>query len=121
MDQARVAGVGNLIADEVLWRASLSPERPAGITYTDRGPASPSPPAGRSPRDDGSGRFSYRGPHGAAPGRRSLPRDGRTAPAGHCRRAHDVVVPEASALARQIHSKSDALYGLGYSECSAVH
>jgi formamidopyrimidine-DNA glycosylase len=30
MDQARVAGVGNLIADEVLWRASLSPERPAG-------------------------------------------------------------------------------------------
>lgn len=30
MDQARVAGIGNLIADEVLWRASLSPERPAG-------------------------------------------------------------------------------------------
>jgi len=30
MDQARVAGVGNLIADEVLWRASLSPHRPAG-------------------------------------------------------------------------------------------
>jgi formamidopyrimidine-DNA glycosylase len=30
MDQARVAGVGNLIADEVLWRAGLSPERPAG-------------------------------------------------------------------------------------------
>jgi formamidopyrimidine-DNA glycosylase len=30
MDQARLAGVGNLIADEVLWRSSLSPERPAG-------------------------------------------------------------------------------------------
>ena len=30
MDQARLAGVGNLIADEVLWRASLSPSRPAG-------------------------------------------------------------------------------------------
>jgi formamidopyrimidine-DNA glycosylase len=30
MDQARVAGVGNLIADEVLWRAGLSPERAAG-------------------------------------------------------------------------------------------
>ena len=30
MDQSRVAGVGNLIADEVLWRAGLSPERPAG-------------------------------------------------------------------------------------------
>jgi formamidopyrimidine-DNA glycosylase len=30
MDQSRVGGVGNLIADEVLWRASLSPERAAG-------------------------------------------------------------------------------------------
>lgn len=30
LDQARVAGVGNLIADEILWRASLSPVRAAG-------------------------------------------------------------------------------------------
>ena len=30
MDQSRLAGVGNLIADEVLWRSSLSPQRPAG-------------------------------------------------------------------------------------------
>jgi formamidopyrimidine-DNA glycosylase len=30
MDQARVAGAGNLVADEVLWRAGLSPLRPAG-------------------------------------------------------------------------------------------
>jgi formamidopyrimidine-DNA glycosylase len=30
MDQARLAGVGNLLADEILWRASLSPWRPAG-------------------------------------------------------------------------------------------
>jgi formamidopyrimidine-DNA glycosylase len=30
MDQSRLAGVGNLIADEVLWRAGLSPQRPAG-------------------------------------------------------------------------------------------
>lgn len=29
LDQERVAGVGNLIADEVLWRASLAPARPA--------------------------------------------------------------------------------------------
>ncbi len=28
LDQARVAGIGNLIADEVLWRAGLSPLRP---------------------------------------------------------------------------------------------
>jgi formamidopyrimidine-DNA glycosylase len=30
LDQSRVAGVGNLIADEVLWRAGLSPLRMAG-------------------------------------------------------------------------------------------
>lgn len=30
MDQARLAGVGNLIADEVLWRSSLAPHRRAG-------------------------------------------------------------------------------------------
>ncbi len=29
-DQARLAGVGNLIADEVLWRAGLRPGRPSG-------------------------------------------------------------------------------------------
>ena len=30
LDQSHLAGVGNLIADEVLWRAGLSPLRPAG-------------------------------------------------------------------------------------------
>lgn len=30
LDQRRLAGVGNLIADEVLWRAGYSPLRPAG-------------------------------------------------------------------------------------------
>lgn len=30
MDQAKVAGAGNLIADEVLWRAGLAPDRAAG-------------------------------------------------------------------------------------------
>jgi len=30
LDQGRIAGVGNLLADEVLWRARLSPNRPAG-------------------------------------------------------------------------------------------
>ncbi len=29
LDQSAVAGIGNLMADEVLWRAGLSPERPA--------------------------------------------------------------------------------------------
>jgi formamidopyrimidine-DNA glycosylase len=30
MDQSRVAGIGNLLADEILWRARLSPWREAG-------------------------------------------------------------------------------------------
>ena len=30
LDQSKVAGIGNLIADETLWRASLDPVRPAG-------------------------------------------------------------------------------------------
>jgi formamidopyrimidine-DNA glycosylase len=30
LDQSRVAGIGNLVADEVLWRSGLSPLRPAG-------------------------------------------------------------------------------------------
>lgn len=30
MDQRRIAGLGNLLTDEVLWRAGLDPARPAG-------------------------------------------------------------------------------------------
>ena len=30
LDQAGVAGIGNLLADEILWRAGLDPARPAG-------------------------------------------------------------------------------------------
>jgi formamidopyrimidine-DNA glycosylase len=30
MDQAHVAGLGNLLVDEILWRAALSPVRPCG-------------------------------------------------------------------------------------------
>ena len=30
LDQSRVAGLGNLLVDETLWRASLDPARPAG-------------------------------------------------------------------------------------------
>jgi formamidopyrimidine-DNA glycosylase len=34
LDQSRVAGIGNLIGDEILWRAALSPLRPAGSLTT---------------------------------------------------------------------------------------
>jgi formamidopyrimidine-DNA glycosylase len=37
MDQHRLAGIGNLLADEVLWRARLDPARPAGgLSTTER-------------------------------------------------------------------------------------
>jgi formamidopyrimidine-DNA glycosylase len=29
MDQQRVAGIGNLLADEILWRAGVDPARPS--------------------------------------------------------------------------------------------
>ncbi len=35
LDQARLAGIGNLLADEILWRASLDPTRPSS-TLDDR-------------------------------------------------------------------------------------
>jgi formamidopyrimidine-DNA glycosylase len=35
MDQSVIAGVGNLLADEALWQAGLSPVRPAGDLGTD--------------------------------------------------------------------------------------
>jgi formamidopyrimidine-DNA glycosylase len=35
MDQGVIAGVGNLLADEALWQARLSPERPAGSLTTE--------------------------------------------------------------------------------------
>jgi formamidopyrimidine-DNA glycosylase len=35
MDQAVIAGVGNLLADEALWQARLSPLRPAGSLSTE--------------------------------------------------------------------------------------
>ena len=37
LDQRRLAGLGNLLADEILWRAGLDPARPAGgLTATER-------------------------------------------------------------------------------------
>lgn len=35
MDQSRIAGIGNLLADEILWRAGLDPARAAGSLNPD--------------------------------------------------------------------------------------
>ena len=73
LDQSRLAGVGNLIADEALWRSRLSPLRPAGslspaevrrlhrhLLADHRGP-------------DRAGRVAPGRPHGGASRRRSVP------------------------------------------------
>ena len=49
LDQSRIAGIGNLIADEVLWRAGLSPLRPAGSLSPSRCAGCTATWAGRSP------------------------------------------------------------------------
>jgi formamidopyrimidine-DNA glycosylase len=37
MDQARIAGLGNLLVDEILWRAAIAPDRPpVDITNDER-------------------------------------------------------------------------------------
>jgi formamidopyrimidine-DNA glycosylase len=36
LDQGAIAGVGNLLADEILWRARLSPRLPAGHLTEDQ-------------------------------------------------------------------------------------
>lgn len=35
MDQSRIAGLGNLLTDEILWRAGVDPARPAGSLGAD--------------------------------------------------------------------------------------
>jgi len=35
LDQAKIAGIGNLLADEILWRAGIAPTRPCGRLSTD--------------------------------------------------------------------------------------
>ena len=93
LDQGVIAGVGNLLADETLWRARLSPRRVAG-ELTHRGARPPAaPPARRHARRDPRGRRPH-GPLRAGPRpRRDVPALRRAARARDDRRAHHVLVP----------------------------
>ncbi len=92
LDQSRVAGIGNLIVDELLWRAGLSPLRPSDTPDPERGQASPSPPGSHPLGPGPRGWIPYRPSHGrAAAGRAVSPRRGRADPV-QGRRAHLMVV-----------------------------
>ena len=98
MDQSVLAGVGNLLADEALWRARLSPLRAAGeldAAELDR--------LRRELRAAVRSAIRRGGVHtgaliAASPARRALPALRDRPAAGHRRRAHDVVVPGGAGL-----------------------
>ena len=88
LDQHAVAGIGNLLADEVLWQAAIAPERPADeLDATDVALAAPRAAQGDPPRDQ-----ARRGPHRrgdrAPQGRRALPALRRADAAYPGRRPH---------------------------------
>ena len=93
LDQGVISGVGNLLADEILWRARLSPRRPAGElppTSSTCCAARSAPPLRDAIRNGGAhtGHFTPRRERGG-----TLPALRHRARAGHDRRPDDVLVP----------------------------
>ena len=99
MNQAHLAGVGNLIADEALWRAGLDPSPPRPFAERRRAPPPPQAPPRVGRRPDGPGRVPHRRPPSPSRAGRPLPEGRHGAPTRHRRRPDHVVVPEAPALA----------------------
>ena len=94
LDQRSIAGVGNLLADETLWQARLSPA-PRSRRADRRGARPPAPrAAGGDPRRDPQGRRPHRRVHPAPQARRGVPALRHDARAGDDRRPDDVLVPE---------------------------
>ena len=100
LDQGAIAGIGNLLADEGLWRARLSPHRVAGeLSDEELDRLRRELRAGDAVGDPARGRAHGLGDRGA-PRRRGLPalrgRDGARGGRG----AHDVLVPRVPAGVR---------------------
>ena len=100
MDQAVIAGVGNLLADEALWQARLSPVREAGSLSTEeldrlRRAMRAAHPVGRR-----SGGVAHRRAHPPPRARRALPARRGRAPARHRRRPDDLLVPGRAGVAQ---------------------
>ena len=101
MDQARIAGLGNLLTDEALFRAGIDPARPANTLSDDE-----TRTLARSISNDASGapaprRLAHRRPHAGAGARRPLPAGRRRAPAPHRRRPHHLLLPGPPASRRR--------------------
>ena len=100
LDQARVAGVGNLLADEALWRAGPRPG-PAGCRpVARRGEAAPPGAPADAQGAGGAGRFAPRRPAGRPPPGWALSEGRDAARAAHDRRPYDVLLPLSPALTR---------------------
>ena len=102
LDQSRVAGIGNLIADELLWRSALSPAPALGLalpaTRSDGSTATWKDPD----RSHRGGRIPHRPPDGGAPHRRALPPRRDRADPVHGRGPDLVVVRRPPALTRGV-------------------
>ena len=98
LDQTVVAGVGNLLADETLWQARISPRRPADELSTEE-LACPAPRAARrDPLSDQERRRPHRHDHRVPPSGRVLPPLRHRDDPRHRRRPHHLVVPLRPAL-----------------------
>ena len=92
MDQSVLAGVGNLLADEALWRAELDPRGPpAGSTTTSSTACAARSAPRRAARSSAAASTPATSSRTAA--RRRVPALRRRHGARDDRRAHDLVVP----------------------------
>ena len=93
MDQDRLAGIGNLLADEILWRAGLDPQRRDALSDEELRHLHKTLRA--TLRELGREGGSHMGDlQGRAPHRRALPARRHRALGGHGRRADHLLVPK---------------------------
>ena len=98
MDQHRLAGIGNLLADEILWRAGLDPARPAGTLDASEVTALAAHHPADAEAPDGPRREPHRRSADRPPAGRAVPPGRHAARAPHGGWTHDVLLPRASAL-----------------------
>ena len=98
LDQSHVAGVGNLLADEILWRAGHRPGPPGRVARPRRGDGAAPHARPHDPPAHQAGRQPHRRPPGRPGAGRHLPAGRRAAAAPHDRRPHHLLLPRPPAL-----------------------